>query len=223
MGLTISYKLETQRKLNLAAVGELIGKLRAKAIELGFEEVSEMIAVAPRHSWLYYRPPWAKKASELVPAHDGWFFVATPGDGSEIMTVGLCRFAGAAGWRLEAFCKTQYASRHGWEHFLKCHRGVIELLWAAEAAGLRVKVDDEGGLWETGSHKVLRRNLAEYNQCVAALGGALKDADESGKNVVSPIFNHPQFEQLEATGLACHGAKISKAVRLVKRLAASQL
>ena len=223
MGLTIHYQLETRRKLDLAAVGKLVEKLRRKAMALGFEEVGELIAAGPQHAWIYYWPPGAKKTTDLIPAHDGWVFVATPGDGCESVRLGLCRFAGAAGWRMAAFCKTQYASRHGWEHFLKCHRGVIELLWAAEAMGLRVKVEDEGGLWETGSHAVLRRNLKEYDQCIAAFCGALKDADESGTNVVSPISNHPQFERLEAEGLANHSAKISQAVQLVKRLAGSQL
>ena len=88
------------------------------------------------------------------------------------MTVGLCRFAGAAGWRLEAFCKTQYASRHGWEHFLQCHRCVIKMLRAAKKLGLRVAVEDEGRLWETGSATALRRKLEEYDECIAAFCGA---------------------------------------------------
>lgn len=219
MGLTIHYKVQTQRKLNPAAVGELIGKLRARAVLLGFEQVSELIAAGPGHEWIYYRPSWAKKAGELVHPHDGWFFAATPGDGCESVQMGLCRFAGAAGWRMEGFCKTQYASRHGWRHFLKCHSLVVQLLQAARDQGLVVAVEDEGGFWESGSVAVLKRNLREYDECVAALGGALKDAaGAQGRTVEGPIFNHPEFEHFEAAGLAVHGGQVARAVAAVKRL-----
>ena len=160
-----------------------------------------------------------EKASEMVPAHDGWFFVATPGDGCESVRMGLCSFAGAAGWRMEGWCKTQYASRHGWEHFLKCHRGVIELLWAAERLGVGVKVEDEGRLWETGSHKVLRKILREYNQDMAAFGGALKDAlTARGETLEAPILSHPQFERLEAQGADRNGPMLEHALHEVLRL-----
>jgi hypothetical protein len=205
MGLSIRFKLETQRKLNPAAVAALLEKLREKAIALGFLDVNNLIAATPQHEWIIYRPPWAHKASELVTPHDGWYFAATPGGGCESMRVGLCRFAGAAGWRWESFCKTQYASQFGWEHFLKCHRGVVEMLWAAEELGIRVTAEDEGELWETGSHARLRRNLAEYDQSIATLGGALRRAARvRGADVQSPIFEQ--------------GEKISSIVEAVKRL-----
>src|ERR1017187_4387185 len=133
--------------------------------------------------------------------------------------MGLCRYEKVSGWRLQGFCKTQYASCHGWEHFLKCHRSVIELLRAAEESGLRLKVHDEGGLWETGSPARPRRKPNEYNQGVAAFGGALKDAAETaGVKVQSEIHHHPDFEHLEAAGMATLGNRIDSAVRVVKHL-----
>ena len=88
----------------------------------------------------------------------------------------------------------------------------------------RVKVHDEGELWETGSHARLRRKLNEYNQCVAAFGGALKDAaGAAGLTVQSEIHNHPDFEHLEASGLAALGERIDSAVRVVKRLASESI
>lgn len=220
MGLTIHYTLRTHRRLSLDGIKNLFAPVRAKASALNFEEVGEWIKVEPDFPGIYYWPPGAKKFSDLLPPVDGWVCHATPGDGSESVRLGLCRFAGVAGWRMEGFCKTQYASRHGWEHFLKCHRGVIELLWAAEALGLKVKVEDEGELWETGSHKVLRRNLREYDRSMAAFVGAVKDAAGPETNLVSPISEHPQFERLEAERVALHGEKMAKAAQLVKRMAA---
>jgi hypothetical protein len=47
----------------------------------------------------------------------------------------------------------------------------------------------------------------------------VKDAAVAEANIVSPISEHPQFERLEAEGLALHGEKISQAVQLVKQMA----
>ncbi|MEJ0088146.1 MAG: hypothetical protein WDM80_00080 [Limisphaerales bacterium] len=96
---------------------------------------------------------------------------------------------------------------------------MIELLWAAEDLGLRVKVRDEGELWETGSHARLRRNLEKYNHCVAAFSGASKDAAAAdGLAVQSEIHHHPDFERLEAAGMAVLGGQVHSAVQAVKRL-----
>ena len=217
MGLTIHYKLLTHRRLTLADVKKITVALHAKAVALEFADVGEPMEVGPDYPGIYHIPPGCKRTSEVLPPLEGWVFHATPGDGSESVKLGLCRFAGVRGWRLHGFCKTQYASHHGWEHFLKCHRGVIELLRQAEKFGLRVKVEDEGELWKTGSPARLRRKLEEYDGAVAAFGGALKDA--LGDKVEGPIFQHPGFEHLEAAGAAAHGGQVAQAARLVKRFA----
>lgn len=219
MGLTISYTFSTRRKLTLAQVGQIVTRLQGEARWLGFAEVGERFRVGPDYPGAIHIPEGAKKFSDTLPPLRGWLFHATPGAGSESVTTGLCQYRGVPGWRLAGFCKTQYAGQHGWEHFLKCHRAVLHLLCLAETCGLRVEVQDEGGLWETGSLEVLRRNLADYDQCVAALGGALKDAAaETGGKIESPIFNHPQFEHLEARGMAAHGGKVKQAAQLVEHL-----
>jgi hypothetical protein len=57
------------------------------------------------------------------------------------------RTKGGAGWRLSGFSKTQYASLHGWEHFLRCHRAVVELLASLRPLGVRLRLTDEGEYW----------------------------------------------------------------------------
>ena len=219
MGLTIGYTLSGRQQLTLSRVRRLVSELRKQAVALDFEHVGRLFQPRPEHANIYWKPPGARRFSDLVWASEGWIFRATPGDGSESVMMGLCRFAGRGGWWLESFCKTQYASRHGWDHFLKCHCAVIRLLEAAQHFGLNVKVEDEGGLWETGSFAVLRRNLAEYDQSIAAVGGALKDAAASaGQAMEAPVFDHPQFEHLEARGLAAHGRKVGQVVEVVKQL-----
>ncbi len=221
MGLTIGYTLSGREQLTLTRVRRIVSALRKKAVALDFEHVGKLFKPGPDHADIYWKPPGARRLCDLVMASEGWVFHATPGEGSDSVMMGLCRFEGREGWWLESFCKTQYASRHGWEHFLKCHCAVIQLIEAAEHFGLQVAVEDEGGLWESGSFAVLRKNLDEYDECIAAFCGALKDADESGKSS-APILDHPQFERLEAEGSARHGAKISQAVLLVNKLVASQ-
>ncbi len=218
MGLTIHYQWSTRRKLDLAGVKQLVSSLHDRAVALKFADPGQLIQVGPDYPLAYHWPPGAKKFSDLLPPLEGWVFHATPGDGSESARIGLCRYAGVPGWRWASFCKTQYASRHGWEHFFECHRGLTQLLWMAEKLGLRVKVDDEGGYWKCGSGATLRRNLAEYDQGIAAFGGALKDAaGEAARDITGPIFAHPDYERLEALGNQAQGEKISRAVREVTR------
>ncbi|MDQ5978064.1 MAG: hypothetical protein QG602_1036, partial [Verrucomicrobiota bacterium] len=55
---------------------------------------------------------------------------------------------------------------------------------------------------------------------VAAFAGAMKDATEDapgGASVQSPIFVHPQFERLEAEGIAREGKFVKQAVRLTRK------
>jgi hypothetical protein len=220
MGLTIVYTLSTRRRLDLDGIKELLTPLRAKARALDFEEVGKWVRLGPDCEYIRHHPPGAKRFADCLPPLEGWMFCATPGDGCESAQIGLCRFAGVPGWRLESFCKTQYASRHGWEHFLKCHRGVVELLREAKRLRLKVEVQDEGELWETGSLERLRHNLGEYDQSMAAFAGALKDAGVLGTNATCPILAHPQFESLEAAGQVRHAAAVAKTAQLVKSLGA---
>ena len=201
MGLTISYELTTRRKLDLAGVRRLTETLRAAAIERGAETVSDLIEVGPGFHGAFHIPKSARTAADVLSPAAGWLCSVTPGDGCESFFLGLCRYEGVPGWRLRDFPKTQYASRHGWEHFLKCHRMVIDLLRAAQNLGLQVKVLDEGRLWDTGSESILREEIAKHDRMMAAVGGALKDiAGEQAKEIQGAIFSDPRFERLEAEG-----------------------
>jgi hypothetical protein len=220
MGLTIHYNLSTRRKLGSAGVKKLVASLHDQAAALEFDDPGTLFQVGPDYTWAFHWPPGARKMRDLLPPLDGWLFHATPGDGAESAQIGLCRYQGVPGWQLESFCKTQYASCRGWEHFFQCHRRVTALLRAAQALGLRVRVDDEGGYWKSGSAAALRRNLTEYDQATAAFGGALKDASaEQAGGIRSPIFEHPACEYLEAAGMAAQGEKVRQAVAGVQRLA----
>ena len=104
------------------------------------------------------------------------------------------------GWHLSGFSKTQFASLHGWEHFRRCHVGIVSLLAGLRPLGFRVRISDEGDYWPRLSERALRENLDDLNRLLAAAAGAMKDA--SGGQVESPIFGHREFERLEAEGAA---------------------
>ncbi|MBP6507843.1 MAG: hypothetical protein KA257_09795 [Opitutaceae bacterium] len=110
------------------------------------------------------------------------------------------------------FCKTQYASLHGPEHFLKCHRAVIDLLQIWTRLGAKLTIKDEGGYWPDRDEQKLLEEVGSMNRMVAAMGGALKDAEVA---VESPVFAHPQFEYLEAEGLMQHHTQIHRAVTVI--------
>lgn len=200
MGLTIHYTLSTRRRFDLGTVRELVQQLHTQARVLRFAQVGEPYVVGPDYTWAVHWPRGVKKISDLLAPMEGWIFNATPGDDSESVAIGLCRYEGVNGWRLRGSCKTQYASRLGWEHFRDCHLRVIELLRAVEAIGLQVKVEDEGKFWETKSDSVLRKELERYDRLMAACAGTLKDLAGEDGLVHGAIFNNPRFERLEAEG-----------------------
>jgi hypothetical protein len=85
--------------------------------------------------------------------------------------------------------------------------------------GIRVRITDEGGWWPKRSDAALRRALEENNQVGAAIGGALKDQSGDGEpRIASPIFAHPDFERLEAEGIAGHSTAVKIAAREIAKL-----
>lgn len=108
------------------------------------------------------------------------------------------------GWSWSSFCKTQYASDPqlgGVQHFLRCHLGVIRVLDFIKATELvQVKVSDEGGYWEQRDVKALVQEVGEWNEFIAAFTGELRDS--IGPELEAAITSFPNFEHLEARGLA---------------------
>ena len=169
-----------------------------------------------------YKPvphPWKRGWQSVIeiPAEEGFIFPVVVGEDCEPLWLGLCRYpktvlqadrryrTGLPGWRFHGFTKTQYASLHGWEHFQRCHTAVVDLLAGGRRLGLRVTINDEGEYWPGRALAALRENLDQMNRLVAATAGALKDGYEpraGERPVQSPIFDHQQFERLEAEGAA---------------------
>jgi hypothetical protein len=117
------------------------------------------------------------------------------------------------GWSSwHGYCKTQYAHRHGLDHFMHCHLALIKLLDYAQEIGILDHVHDDGGFWESRSADVLVANLRESDRIVAAFVGALHDQigeaiEEAGYVSVAPIKSAPDFEHLEAEGKAILGER----------------
>ena len=130
-------------------------------------------------------------------------FAVVPGPGSEPAAFGLAtmRPPGATGWSWHSFCKTQYASNHGEENFLRCHQSVVAVLDAARELGFEVEVHDEGGFWESRDTGELLKRVGEMNRLVARIAGAFvdqaRDAGIDSRQVQGEIFEHPDFERLE--------------------------
>lgn len=151
-------------------------------------------------------------------------FSTWPGEGCESANFGFSRFppsmdvpttlgrsrtirTGLTGWRWRSFCKTQYASDPncgGLRNFLRCHLCVVKLLDFAKATGLiSVDVSDEGDYWEHRDIKKLGREVGNWNEMIAALSGQLQDiAGQEGVALESAIAQFPNFEHLEAKGVA---------------------
>ncbi|MCK9462609.1 MAG: hypothetical protein M0R80_23570 [Proteobacteria bacterium] len=145
------------------------------------------------------------------------------------------------GWHGGGFCKTQYASdprAGGVPNFVRCHVGMITLLdRIAELPTMKVETNDEGKYgpshysddpwaekrvytWHPGKYdvKALVTELGEWNEMIAAMFGAMKDALGGGEvGIVGPIQEFPNFEQLEFTGQ--HQKNLPQFLQTMKMLA----
>ncbi len=233
MGLTIHYKLSVAENLSSAVVRELASRTALNARKIGCTEVSEVLRVESDPS---LAPVFVRAGEEKdccfghVPAKRGWLVEVWPGEGCESATLGLCQYPRRAeyalrgrygkvrtdytgGWLLKGSCKTQYASEHGMEHFVRCHRMIVSVLDFWRQLGATVEVSDEGEYWETRSEAKLRNTVNRYNGLVAAVAGAFKDAagdTGQGHAVESPIFTRQDFEKLEAEGWREFGRQLSR-------------
>jgi hypothetical protein len=236
MGLTIHYTITDPRGIGWKEAERLVKEMRRLALAAkrrgDVEDVLPLGGLAEARRWAVEFREWPEAGaagtfslSEILPER-GWVFPVLMGDGCEPFWLGLCEYpsrvrvrgrelaTGLRGWRFARFCKTQYASLHGWEHFRRCHLAIIGLLAGLRETGLRVQISDEGGYWPRRSERTLREKLNQMNRLVAAMGGALKDAHETEGAIQSPIFAHPQFERLEAEGVT-ERPDVAEAVRRI--------
>jgi len=229
MGLTINYRISASADLSARQASARVRAFHANAqllIDEGRIARVFPISSAPddleRHACPWQMLPHPQfpdtTAGHAIAPDAGWIFPAQIGEDCEPLWLGLCRYPSrvevqgrplatglGARWQFSGFCKTQYASLHGWEHFERCHLAALALLTqCARTVGAHVRINDEGGYWPHRDRAALRANLDNMNGIVAAFAGALKDATEEhpASPVQSPIFAHPQFERLEAEGLA---------------------
>jgi hypothetical protein len=178
MGLTIHYTLSMKTGTPFRFLHTLLKSTARRARKNGCAHVGKIL-----HSTEI--DPTAPPFFETHPGHDrrlhggsgthGWALEVWPGEGCETAVFGILRERREipskrrkapwppryqTRWRLDAFCKTQYAAMYGWEHFLKCHLRVIHLLDYWRAMGARVEVYDEGGYWKSRSEEKLRQGCS---------------------------------------------------------------
>jgi hypothetical protein len=245
MGLTLHYRLTAPDGLTARQAAALVRRLHRAAQDLKrSRRIEKVLSISSASSELKrwacaYRtlphPTEPDTSIGVSIAPDaGWIFPVELGADSELLWLGLCRYPRTvvvegrsratrlgARWQFAASCKTHYASLHGWEHFARCHVAAVDLLGAGRAAGLQVKISDEGGYWPGRSRATLQQRIDQMNGVVAALAGALKDSsDETGRgaSVTSPIFRHPHFERIEAEGAEKNSASLAETVRVISKL-----
>lgn len=235
MGLTIHYKLRLPATVTPAATEALVRTAHRRAAALvrrrRLAGIGPVRPADPSDHWchaLVMEPRGESTICHEVPPKRGWMFTVSPGRDCEAARFGLCRYPATiragdrtvrtrcAGWGYDGFSKAQYASLHGEAHFLHCHRAIIDLLLIWERLGATVTINDEGDYWPRRNEAKLLAEVRQMNRIVAAFSGALKDAaDDGGPPVESPIFQHAQFELLEAEGLTRYSRQITGAVKTV--------
>lgn len=217
MGMHLNWAFHLPGETSAGRVAELLAALRARALQLRFDEVteiecvSEIIARPSGDSWTStrdYVAAWARIISKPDESDSRIGNLATaigfgirPGKRCEGATYGFVKRAEADGGRAEWFwhhcCKTQYASVVSREHLITCHTSLVALLDYAIELGIGVVVRDEGHYWETRDEARLIAETEYMNHLVARFAGAFSDALPRGLVAGGAILEHPEFERLE--------------------------
>jgi hypothetical protein len=103
-----------------------------------------------------------------------------------------------------AFSKTQFAADPklgGAENFLRAHLAITGVLDECRRLGIEVNVTDESGYWEHRDREALLRELARWNELIAAFTGRMTDElAKRGVSTESAMKGRADFEHLEARG-----------------------
>jgi hypothetical protein len=211
MGMHLNWEFHLPADTSAERVAELLDALRARAVELPFDEVTRVLEQPSRPSTADlegYVALWAQVISKPDENHSRIGDLTTargfgvhPGKGCEGATFGFVKRAEADGrspeWFWHHCCKTQYASVVSREHLIRCHASLVALLDYAVESGIGVVVRDEGHYWETRDESRLVAEAEYMNRVVARIAGAFSDAMPMGLAAGSPVFEHPEFEHLE--------------------------
>ena len=223
MSLAISYSLN----LNHATVSqarEMIISLHKLASNLPFIQIGEIVELEGNECLFQEAedPHLAFKVCALTPeelvnnllnnvAETSCChligFNTLPGQGCNQTSFGLATHQSSGqkkDWFWKTSCKTQYANNPeygGIENFLKCHLLMIKMLESATQLDMLVEVTDPSGYWQERDPEKLIKSINEETFMLAAIMGTLKDSlTEKDYKVLSPIFEFPNFEYLEAKG-----------------------
>jgi len=186
MGLTIHYTLVGQNTLTERDVRARLRRTARLARRIGCARIGRVSHSAksdPDAPEFFDSHAGNERRLFGGPGTDGWLLAIWPGEGCETFVIGLCRRYRLAraprnrrefwlphyqrdGWMLDAFCKTCYAAEHGLEHFVRCHERVVRLLDLWRGAGVRLRVDDEGGFWKARRREALAAQIGNHSEFV---------------------------------------------------------
>ena len=182
MGLTIHYTLSVKRGTTVRFIKNLLRRTQRLARKNGCAYVGKVLDSTDSD-------PEAPPFFDCVPGRErrlhgggpgsyGWLLEVWPGEGCETAVFGILqhkrelprkkgqpswmtRYSKLSDWKLNTFCKTEYAGERGRGHFVACHLRVIHLLDLWREAGVRVEVRDESGYWNTRDQEALARQIGD--------------------------------------------------------------
>jgi hypothetical protein len=182
MGLTIHYTLSVKRGTLVRELRKVLHRLARRARKNGCAHVGKVL-----HST--ESDPDAPPFFDCAPGCErrlhgggrgthGWLLEVWPGEGCETAVFGILqhrralppkrgqpawvtRYSKRSDWELAAWCKTYYAANYGHEHFVQCHERVIQLLDLWRAAGFGLRVQDDGGFWQSRSRESLAAQIGD--------------------------------------------------------------
>lgn len=178
MGLTIHYTFTARSTLRDETVRRLVQSTARLALEIGCAHVGKVLPAdegdrdAPEFFDCHGR---RERRMFGGPGKWGWLVEVWPGEGCETATFGMYRHRPRipgnpyrtryprrnSRWEFHGFCKTYYAAERGLEHFVQCHKRVVQLLDLWGRAQVGVRVHDEGGFWKSRSREALAAQIGD--------------------------------------------------------------
>ena len=181
MGLTIHYTLSVKKGTRVRFLLNVLRRMARRARKIGCSHVGKVIHSSesdPDAPPFFDCVPGRERRSHGGMGTRGWLLEVWPGEGCETAVFGVMQerkeLARGKGnrrgwppsyrtrWKLDGFCKTNYAAEHGLEHFVQCHERVVQLLDVWRQAGFKLQVRDEGGFWEKRSREALAAQIGDH-------------------------------------------------------------
>lgn len=240
MATDIRYAYGAPKEATAAEARRLVEA--ARVMVLGFKKKGLVKRVGPLLDHPSKMGEWGKKWFQAedreqpgfpcwprVTAIEGWMFEVEIGKGCGLLHIALCKYPTEYTaydgvvipthippyYIYDGWVETEDAAEKGAEHFMRCHRAVIEIIEKLQEVGFLIKMEDKAGYWPNHSVKNLQAAADKLTddsgptwglQLLNAMLASLPKSKAKGKGKVKKAEKKPKAKKAvsEKTPLFLH-------------------